>query len=141
MIVGSHQPVGRQSFIGAPVGRHTLATGSHHSVTGIQSAWLTAGEITVTNASGAKPAAATDAMRRTRVLMRLILPGVGPLKPRRKRRRWRTDFCDRACHVRPFTTLMQISPVCRVREGGLEPPRPKTRAPKARASANFATRA
>jgi hypothetical protein len=93
MIVGSHQPVGRQSFIGAPVGRHTLAVGSHHSVTGAQSAWLTAGEITVTNASGAKPAAATDAMRRTRVFMRLILPGVGPLK---RASVCYADFCDRA---------------------------------------------
>ena len=36
--------------MGAPVGRHTLAIGSHHSVPGAQSAWLTAGEITVTNA-------------------------------------------------------------------------------------------
>lgn len=56
---------GKQFFIGAPVGRHTLATGSHHSVPGAQSAELTAGEIMVTNASGAIPAAATDAIRRT----------------------------------------------------------------------------
>ena len=63
-MVGSHQPDGKQFFIGAPVGRHTLATGSHHSVPGAQSAELTAGEITVTNASGANPAAATVAIRR-----------------------------------------------------------------------------
>src|SRR5215218_570351 len=125
MIVGSHQPVGRQSFIGAPVGRHTLAMGSHHSVTGVQSAWLRAGEITVTNASGAKPAAATDAMRRTIVFMHLILPGVGLLKRRRKAGGGTPSSATRLSHegrfqARPFTTVMQISPVCRVREGVCE---------------------
>jgi hypothetical protein len=74
MIVGSHQPVGRQSFIGAPVGRHTLAIGSHHSVTGAQSAWLIAGVITVTNASGAIPAAAAAATRLRVFRMELNVP-------------------------------------------------------------------
>src|SRR6476646_4041637 len=105
--------------MGAPVGRHTLAIGSHHSVPGAQSAWLTAGEITVTNASGAIPAAATDAIRRTIFFIYVILPN-GPIF-KRAINRGRTGKG--------------------VREGGLEPPRPKTRAPKARASANFATRA
>jgi hypothetical protein len=81
LIVGSHQPVGKQFFMGAPVGRQTLATGSHHSVPGAQSAELTAGEITVTNASGAIPAAATDAIRRTIFFMQWFLPDEALLKP------------------------------------------------------------
>lgn len=80
MMVGSHHPFGKQFFIGAPVGRHTLASGSNHSTPGSQSAELTAGEMTVTNASGARPAAAAVVMRRMTVLMRLILPTDGRLK-------------------------------------------------------------
>ena len=70
-------------------------------------------------------------------------------KPRNNARRAvvrrRSDRCVRITTIRSrhhlfvdsFGTYTSLEPV---REG-LEPPRPKTRAPKARASANFATRA
>jgi hypothetical protein len=79
LIVGSHQP-GVQSFGSTkPVGRHTLATGSHHSPHA-QSAWLTAGDAMVTKDSEANPAAATVAIRRTVFRMELFLPNGGHLK-------------------------------------------------------------
>ena len=66
--------VGQTVLHRAPVGRHTLATGSPPFCPVRRSAELTAGEITVTNASGASPAAATVAIRRMIIFMYSILP-------------------------------------------------------------------